>query len=294
MQSIVMLMLEVTKRCETRRSLSELDLIELDLLVEALLRVHGIDLRSYAPAPLQRRMLRWLESQHLPSFSSALHTLLRDPAKVQILLQFITIGVTEMFRDPEVFQLLRNKIVPQLATSTRVRVWHAGCSSGEEAYSMAILLRESGLEKRCQIYCTDINEASLAAAQAGNFKLDSVRVATTNYQLSGGMQSFGEYFRVHLGLAVIDPALRKSMLFANHNVVSDADFGEMDLIFCRNVLIYYGREAKLHSLRVMDSSLRVGGYLVLGSHETLDISPLNTRYEELVTGSRIYLKLRAA
>lgn len=287
-------MVDVIKQAGTRRGLTELELIELDLLVDAVLRVHGIDLRSYAAASLQRRMQRWLESRNLPSFSSALHTLLREPAMVQSLLQFITIGVTEMFRDPQVFQLLRSKVVPQLATSSRVRVWHAGCSSGEEAYSMAILLREAGLDIRCQIYCTDINEASLATAQAGTYKLDSVRAATTNYQLSGGMQSFGEYFRVHMGLAVIDPTLRKSMIFANHNVVSDADFGEMDLIFCRNVLIYYGREAKLHSLRIMDSSLRVGGYLVLGSHETLDISPFGTRYQELVSGSRVYQKLRAA
>jgi chemotaxis protein methyltransferase CheR len=288
-----MLMANLKNKGGVRRPMNKLELIELDLLVQGLLRVHGIDLRSYTAASLQRRMQRWLESQHLSSFSSALHPLLREPAMVQTMLQFITIGVTEMFRDPDIFKLLRSEIVPQLATSPRVRIWHAGCSSGEEAYSMAILLREAGLDMRCQIYCTDINDASLAAAQAGSYKLDSVRLATSNYQLSGGTQSFGDYFRVHLGMAVMDPALRKSMIFANHNVVSDADFGEMDVILCRNVLIYYGREAKLHSLRVMDSSLRVGGCLVLGSHETLELSPLAARYEEIALGSRIYRKLRA-
>lgn len=280
---------------ETERAgLTELDLIELDLLVQGLKRVHRLDLSAYAPASLRRRMRRWLQSQGLPSFAAAMHPLLRDAAMVQPLLQFVTVGVTEMFRDPAVFKLLRSEVLPQLATSLGIKIWHAGCSSGEEVYAMAILLREAGLEARCRIYATDINEAALERARTAAYSVEAMRLATRNYQASGGLQSFGDYYRVDQGSAFMDPDLKRGMVFANHNAVGDADFGEMDLILCRNLLIYYGREAKAHCLKLLDRSLRVGGFLVLGSQETLDLQPISGRYQEVGLNSRIYCKTAAA
>lgn len=278
---------------EGSAGLSELERVELDLLVQGLYRVHRVDLRSYAPASLQRRLRRWLVLQGLPSFSAALHPLLRDAALVQTLLQQVTVGVTEMFRDPEVFGRLRSEVLPHLATSLAIKVWHAGCASGEEAFSMAILLREAGLEARSRIYGTDINEAALERARQGAYALESLRLATRNYQASGGQASFGDYYRVDQGLALMDPSLKHAMVFANHNAVGDADFGEMDLILCRNLLIYYDREAKAHCFTLLDRSLRVGGFLVLGAQETLELQSIAGRYQELAPGSRIYRKITA-
>ena len=226
---------------------------------------------AYAPEVLARRFQRWKDNKGFPSFSAALHPLLRDPAMMQSLLQFVTIGVTEMFRDPNVFKLLRSNVVPQLATSVRTRVWHVGCSSGEEAFSMAILLFEQNLHSHSQIYATDINETVLTSARSGTFKLESMKKATSNYHLSGGTRSFGDYFRVHQDKAVMDPMLKGSIVFANHNAVSDADFGAMDIIFCRNVLIYYGQSAKLYCLKLLDSSLRIGGFFGFGIARNLRV-----------------------
>lgn len=276
------------------QGLSEIDLVELDLLIQGLRRVHRIDLSAYAPDSLRRRLRRWREHQGLKSFAEAIHPLLRDAALVQSLLQFVTIGVTEMFRDPAVFKTLRAEALGELSTSLNIKVWHAGCSSGEEVYAMAILLREAGLLERSRIYATDINESALERARQGCCRIEAMRLATRNYQASGGLQTFGDYYRVENGIAKLDPQLRTGIVFANHNAVGDAEFGEMDLILCRNLMIYYDREAKLQCLNLLDRSLRIGGFLVLGSQETLGLSPMNDRYQELGQGLRIYRKLGEA
>ena len=264
--------------------------VEVALLVEGIKRVHGYDLSQYAKASLTRRIQHWLAHAGFDSFGLALSQLLRDPLLCHQLVQEVTVNVTEMFRDPQVFKALRSEAVPLLRTYPHVRVWIAGCASGEEVYSLAILLHEEGLIDQCRIYATDINERVLDQARQGTVPLKQMQRYTRNYQASGGKSAFSDYYVARYDRALFDAALLRNVVFAVHNLATDADFSEMHLIMCRNVMIYFEPLLKERVLRLFDSCLVPGGLLCLGTKESLEQRAIGPRYREVQPRSRIYHK----
>ena len=264
--------------------------VEMRLLLEGIEQVYGYDFRDYAEASIQRRLTHWLAESGFDTFSFAQSRLLRDRNVFDSLLRGITVNVTEMFRDPAFFRMVRTQVVPFLKTYPFVKIWHAGCATGEEAYSMAILLNEAGMAGRYRIYATDINEAILERAQEGILPVASMQLFTRNYQLSGGAGSFADYYTARYDYAVLSPALRKDIVFAPHNLATDSEFGEMNLILCRNVMIYFKPALKERCLRLFDNSLPAGGFLCLGLKEALERRSVGERYDELDGQMRIYRK----
>ncbi|TLM65653.1 MAG: protein-glutamate O-methyltransferase CheR [Deltaproteobacteria bacterium] len=268
----------------------QLEELEFRLLLEGVFEVYGYDFRDYAEASLRRRIRHWLAERRYPSLSAAQGEILRDRAVFTSFLQGLTVNVSEMFRDPRFFRALREQIVPFLRTWPFVRIWVAGCAGGEEAYSLAILLHEEGLLRRCRIYATDINEAILDRARNGIFALRDMQTYTRNYQLAGGSGEFADYYQARYDHALMLPALRDNILFSPHNLAADAEFGEMHLVLCRNVLIYFNPDLKERALRLFDTALTAGGFLCLGMKETLEFRSLAASYTEMVKGLRIYRK----
>lgn len=264
--------------------------IELRLLLEGIEQVYGYDFRGYADASIRRRLAHWLAESHFDTFSAAQSRVLRDHELFDSLLRGITVNVTEMFRDPEFFRALRTQVVPFLKTYPFVKIWHAGCATGEEAYSMAILLEEEGCGGRYRIYATDINEAILARAREGIVPVGVVRKFTRNYQASGGKASFSDYYTARYDYAALSPALKKNIVFAPHNLATDSEFGEMNVILCRNVMIYFKPALKDRCLGLFDDSLPADGFLCLGLKETLDGRRFAEKYEEQPGKMRIYRK----
>lgn len=269
---------------------AELRTIEMDLLLEGIARVYGYDFTEYAEASLRRRMNQWLSGSGFASFAEAQPQVLRDPAVFEKLLRSITINVSEMFRDPQVFKTIREVVAPHLKTYPFLKIWDAGCASGEEAYSLAILLQEEGFRGRYRIYATDINQEVLRKAQEGIFPLKEMKLFTHNYQKSGGKSSFSDYYTARYDYAMLSPSLRESIVFASHNLAVDVGFGEMQLVLCRNVLIYFKQQLKERVLELFDSCLTPGGFLCLGTKEALDGRSIGARYQELSPHSRIYRK----
>jgi chemotaxis protein methyltransferase CheR len=268
----------------------ELTDLEIRLLLEGLFQVYGYDFREYAEASLRRLMTQWLSASGFATLSLAQSHLLRDPALFNSLLCGITVNVSEMFRDPGFFQRLRHLVVPYLKTYPFVKIWHAGCATGEEAYSMAILLEEEGFNGRYRIYATDINPEVINRAQQGIYPLQELQGFTRNYQQAGGQGSFADYYTARYNSAILSPQLRENIVFAAHNLAVDAGFGEMNLILCRNVLIYFKARLKERVLNLFNDSLVPGGFLCLGTKETLDQRGISAAYEELEGRSRIYRK----
>ena len=266
----------------------ELEEIELELLLEGIYRRYGFDFREYAPASLRRRVRRRMHGEHVGSISALQELVLHDPAVMERLLLDLSINVTAMFRDPSFFLSLRENVVPLLRTYPFARIWVAGCSSGEEVYSLAILLDEEGLAERVRIYATDINEAVLEQARLGVFPLDKMREYTQNYIRAGGTQAFSEYYVARYDGAQFSRSLVENVVFAQHNLASDAAFNEFHVIVCRNVLIYFGRELQDRVLELFDGSLARRGMLVLGHKETLGGTSIEDRYDPLVAPERIY------
>lgn len=264
--------------------------LETKLLLEGIYQVYGYDFREYSEASLRRRLSLWLSSSGIANLSLAQAQLLRDPALFASLLQGITINVSEMFRDPHFFKAIREQVIPHLKTYPYLKIWHAGCASGEEAYSMAILLREEGLQGRFCIYATDINEEVLRTAREGIYPLRAMQTFTRNYQHGGGKGSFSDYYTARYEHAILAPSLRESIVFAPHNLSADATFGEMNLILCRNVMIYFKQTLKERVLGLFDSSLAPGGFLCLGTKESLEQSRIATRYELVQPRLQIYRK----
>lgn len=264
--------------------------LEIKLLMEGVYQVYGYDFRDYAEASLRRRLLLWLSGSGFASLSLAQSHILRDRDFFETLLQSITVNVTEIFRDPAFFKALREKVVPYLKTYPFVKIWHAGCATGEEAYSMAILLHEEGMQGRFRLYATDINEAVLRNAKEAIYPLREMQRFTKNYQRSGGNGSFSDYYTARYDNAILEPALRKDIIFAAHNLAVDADFGEMHLILCRNVLIYFKQPLKERVFRLFDRCLVPGGFLCLGKKESLSRHEISGGYEEVVPGMRVYRK----
>jgi chemotaxis protein methyltransferase CheR len=265
--------------------------IEIRLLVQAVHLRYGHDFRDYAPASLKRRVLQAQQRMGAASISALQERVLHDADAFAELLQYLTVPVSEMFRDPAYFLGLRRYVVPVLRTYPSLKVWVAGCSTGEEAYSMAILLREESLLERTILYATDINHASLEKARKGIFALDAMQLFTRNYQRAGGQRSFGDYYTAAYGGALFDRSLRDAITFADHSLATDSVFSEMQLVSCRNVLIYFNRALQDRALGLFHDSLSHRGFLGLGSKETLDFSAYASRFEAVSRPDRIYRRL---
>jgi chemotaxis protein methyltransferase CheR len=269
----------------------DLEEIELSLLLEGIFRQYGFDFREYAPASLRRRVWRRAHAERLSTISALQDRLLHDPACMERLLLDLSINVTAMFRDPGFYSAFRRKVVPMLHTYPFTRIWVAGCSTGEEVYSLAILLQEEGLYDRTRIYATDINEAVLERARGGVFPLDKMREYTQNYINAGGSRAFSEYYLAKYDGAQFQRTLIDNVVFAQHNLVSDGSFNEFNVIVCRNVMIYFDRrlQERVHSL--FYESLVTFGVLGLGHRESIRQSPYEDRYEELDPTEKLYRKV---
>jgi chemotaxis protein methyltransferase CheR len=270
----------------------DLERIEIDVLLEAIYRRYGFDFREYAYASLKRRLWRRIHAERLHSVSGLQERVLHDPDCMERLLLDLSINVTAMFRDPSFYVAFREKVVPLLRTYPFTRIWNAGCSTGEEVYSLAILLAEEGVYDRARIYATDINEEVLARAKAGVFPLDKMREYTSNYIRAGGKTAFSEYYVAAYDGARFSPSLVENVVFAQHNLVSDRSFNEFNVVVCRNVLIYFDRtlQARVHEL--FHESLARFGVLALGHRETIRFTPFEDAYEALDADERIYRKVR--
>jgi chemotaxis protein methyltransferase CheR len=268
--------------------------IEMKLLLEGVRQVHGHDFTEYAEASLKRRISKWFNDSPFETLSEAQSRVLREPDMLDSLLRGITVNVSEMFRDPSFFKAFREQVVPHLRTWPYVKIWIAGCATGEEAYSLAILLEEEGLADRCRIYATDLNNAVLETARKGIYPLRDMQRHTRNYQASGGKSAFSDYYTARYDHAMMMPRLSESMVFASHNLATDATFGEMQVVFCRNVLIYFRPSLKERVLNLFDSCISPGGFLSLGVKEGLEGREVCKGYEELDAHMRIYRKRYAA
>lgn len=264
--------------------------IEIQLLLEAIYLKYGFDFRSYARASVKRRILHRLALSGEKSISHMQDRVLRDTDFFNTLLLDLSINFSEMFRDPGFYKALREKVVPVLKTFPFIKVWNAGCSTGEEVYSTAILLKEVGLYNRSQIYATDFNDVVLEKAREGIFPLDRIKEYTTNYQKAGGEKSFSDYYVAKYDLAAINESLKKNVVFANHNLVTDGVFGEMNLILCRNVMIYFNRDLQNRVFQLLRDSLTRSGFLCLGSREDLRFSNFNGDFVDFVRKERIFKK----
>ena len=265
--------------------------LEIRLLLQAVQQAYGHDFGGYAESSLRRRLRHWLIDSGYETFSIAQSAVLRDKQVFRSLLEGLTVNVTEMFRDPALFTALREQVVPFLRTYPFMKIWHAGCATGEEAYSMAILLQEAGLQGRYRLYATDINESVLDKARAGIYPVKVMQASTRNYQKSGGTGSFADYYTARYDHAILMSSLKENLVFAQHNLVMDGGFGEMHLILCRNVMIYFKSVLKERCLRLFDSCLLPGGFLCLGLKERLNSSGIAQHYEEFAQRTSIYRKL---
>lgn len=264
---------------------------ELRLLMEAVYLKYSYDFRDYAGASQKRRVLQALRQLNCPTIPDLQAKVLNDPAVFMKLLQYLTIPVSEMFRAPSFFLALRQQVMPRLQTYPSLKIWIAGCSTGEEAYSLAILLREEGLLERSLIYATDINAKSLNKARQGIFTLGSIKGHTANYQNAGGKQAFSEYYTAAYDTAIFDKSLRENITFADHSLATDSVFSETQLILCRNVLIYFNKKLQDRALGLFHESLSHRGFLGLGSKESIEFSAYATCFEPLDKPARIFRKL---
>jgi chemotaxis protein methyltransferase CheR len=266
----------------------ETEKLEINLLLEAIYQKYGYDFRDYARASLMRRLEFIRLKSGLTYMSELIPKLLHEEAFINQLLLDMSVTVTEMFRDPDFFNELRKKVIPLLKTYPFVKIWHAGCATGEEVYSMAILLKEEGFYDRVQIYATDMNQESLQIAEEGIYPIESIRKFTSNYNKSGGNGSFSDYYFAKYQMAKINEDLKKNIVFTNHNLVTDHTFGEMHLIVCRNVLIYFNRDLQNKVLGLFNQSLVHRGFLCLGSKESLEFTDISSRFEDISVKWRVF------
>lgn len=264
--------------------------LEVSLLLEAMYRKYGYDFRHYSQTYVQRRLRQHLAKSGLDSIAAMIPAVLHHPAFFEALLFDLSITVTEMFRDPSFYQAIRKEIVPMLRTYPLLKIWLAGCATGEEVYSLAILLKEEGLYDRTQIYATDFNEKALAKAREGIYPLTRLKEYSANYQEAGGGGSLSDYCSARYDSVCMHQDLRDNILFASHNLVTDDVFGEMQLICCRNVFIYFNRELQDRVVRLFVDSLCPGGFLALGPKESLDLSRHVGAFEPVVAKEKIYRK----
>jgi chemotaxis protein methyltransferase CheR len=271
---------------------AEQESIELGLLLEAIFEQYGVDFRDYAYSSLKRRVMRRVIEEDTGTISGLQKLVLADRTSMERLLTTMTIHVTAMFRDPAFYLALREKVLPVLRTYPFIRLWLAGCSTGEEVYSLAILLHEEGLYSRCRIYATDLRESVLDKARAGIFPLAVMQDYTRNYQQAGGQRAFAEYYTSDNEFVVFRPFLKENVVFATHNLVGDASFNEFHGVFCRNVMIYFNRSLQERVHRLFYESLVTFGYLGLGRSESLRFSKAEYLYEPVAPKERIYRKIK--
>jgi chemotaxis protein methyltransferase CheR len=271
---------------------SDID-IEIRMLVEAVYLKYNYDFRDYTGASQKRRMLVALREMECATVSALQEKVIHDPAAFAQLLQYLTIPVTEMFRDPEYYAAVRTQVVPFLRTYPSLKIWVAGCSTGEEVYSLAILLHEEGLLERSLVYATDINPESLDAARRGVFALERMRLYTENYQKAGGTRAFSDYYTAAYGGARFDRALVENVTFADHSLATDSVFSETHFISCRNVMIYFNRRLQDRVLGLFHESLCHRGFLGLGSKESIEFSRYAERFEPLARRERVFRKVGA-
>jgi chemotaxis protein methyltransferase CheR len=269
----------------------DLEDIELSLLLEGVFRQYGFDFREYAPTSLKRRVWRRVHHEDLETIAGLLEKVLHDPTCMERLLLDLSINVTAMFRDPSFYVAFRRKVVPALRTYPFTRIWVAGCSTGEEVYSLAILLQEEEVYDRARIYATDINESVLEQARTGVFPLDKMREYTQNYIKAGGTRAFSEYYLAKYDGAQFQRSLIENVVFAQHNLVSDRSFNEFNVIICRNVMIYFDRTLQDRVHRLFFESLVTFGVLGLGHKEAIRFSPHEAGYEELDPNEKLYRKI---
>jgi chemotaxis protein methyltransferase CheR len=264
--------------------------IELRLLIEAIFLRYSQDFRDYSVASLKRRVLHAQEQLGYASISAIQERILREPDAFAQVMQYLTVPVSDMFRDPPYFLALRRHVIPVLGTYPSIKVWVAGCSTGEEVYSLAILLREEGLLERTIIYATDINPNSLEKARQGILPIDRVSNYTANYQKAGGVRSFSDYYTAAYGGALFDRTLRENITFADHSLSTDSVFSETQFVSCRNVLIYFNKKLQDRALGLFHESLSHRGFLGLGSKESLDFSAWRHRFEPVSKPDRLFRK----
>jgi chemotaxis protein methyltransferase CheR len=270
---------------------TDVESVELDVFLEAIQRVYGYDFRNYARASLRRRLWRRVHGEGRHSLTGLLEAVLHDPQAMERLRVDLSVTVTSMFRDPQFFRALRELVVPHLATYPFVRIWVAGCASGEEVYSLAILLREEGLADRVRIYATDVSEQVLEQAREGRMPLDKMKAYSSNYLEGGGREGLSRYYTVDGRWARMDPTLRDGVMFARHNLATDGTFNEFHLVLCRNVMIYFDRTLQHRVHELFDVSLVDLGILALGARESLVGSPLESHFDVIDAESRLYRKV---
>lgn len=270
--------------------ISENERIEIHLLLEAIHIKYGYDFRKYSNTHVFRRIHEIIEKTNCQSISELQYKVLYEPDTFMIFLKNLSINVTEMFRNPQFFKILRNEIIPVLKTYPFIKIWSAGCSTGEEVYSLAILLHEEGLLDRTIIYGTDINEDVLIKAREGIYPANIIEKFSENYQNAGGKGHFDEYFTVKYNYASVKDELKKNIVFAGHNLVTDHVFGEMNLITCRNVFIYFEQELQDHAIKLFSDSLCTGGFLGLGSKEDIRFSTYHNTFQTINERNRLYQK----
>jgi len=270
----------------------ELESLEIRLLTEGMFQRYGFDFRDYSTPSLRRRIWKRVYAEGLSTISGLQEKVLHDPQSMERLLLDLSINTTAMFRDPSFYVAFREKVVPMLRTYPFARIWHAGCSTGEEVYSMAILLQEEGVYERCRIYATDINEAVLQRAKEGIFPIASMQENTSNYIAAGGNGTFSQYYTARYDYAIFRPSLRENVVFAQHNLVTDASFNHFNVIICRNVMIYFNNTLQDRVHQLFLQSLEMFGVIGLGKKETVRYTSVADHYDDIDAEERLYRRVR--
>jgi chemotaxis protein methyltransferase CheR len=270
-----------------RDDITDLEIIQ---LLNTIYQKYGFDFRAYSHAHIKRRIMNRLSLSGISCISDLQSKVIASPVLAALLLKDLSINVTEMYRDPDFYRTIREEVIPWLKTYSFLKVWHAGCSTGQEVYSMAILLMEEGLYERSLIYATDFNQEVLGQAQEGIYTDEKIKEYTKNYQDSGGKSSLSDYYTSKYNRIIIDQSLKKNIVWANHNLVTDGVFAEVNLIMCRNVLIYFNKDLQDKTHVLFYNSLLKGGFLCLGSKEILRYTSVDSKYIEANRKSRIYIK----
>ena len=279
-----------TETAATARAAADLERVEISLLLEGIHQHYGFDFRGYALSSLKRRLWRRAYAERVTTISQLQDRVLHDAGAMERLLMDLSINVTSMFRDPTFYAAFREKVVPLLRTYPFLRVWNAGCSTGEETFSLAIMLHEAGLYERSRIYATDINDSVVGQARRGEFPLQRMREYTDNYIRAGGTGEFSRYYESDGEMARFDPDLTSQVVFAQHNLVQDGSFNDFHLIVCRNVMIYFGQDLQTRVHKLFYESLEHFGVLALGHKESIRFTPFEERYSPVDERERIYRK----
>lgn len=277
---------------QTGNASLSIEKIEQDLLLEGIFQRYGYDFREYAESSVARRIQRIMEIERASSISALQGLILRDPAAMQRFVSALAIHVTSMFRDPEFYLCFRKSVVSQLRTYPFLRIWIAGCATGEEVYSLAILLHEEGLLERCRIYATDVSDEIVQEAKKGIIPLKKMQDFTRNYQMAGGTSDFSSYYSAKYDKAIINSELLENVTFSQHNLVTDGSFAEFHVIFCRNVMIYFNQKLQEHVMHLFRDSLVSLGFLGLGTKESIYPTSFRDEYKELSDGKRLYRALK--